>query len=399
MDRPCVETVLLPNGNKVSVSNIPEEWWESSDGAGYVSPDMLAPDPKQPRRTMDPVRLAELQKSVATSGVCETIVVTPLKFAPWAKVEAKYKDRFFLIVSGHRRWTSAELASLKAVPIDVRIYRSAKEHHLERSLLNKNHDGLTELDVGYEIVELKKDGWKVHELSEKFGMAVPQLYNRINLTRLHPDIQELLQPHEGRHRKTMLPITTAGALGNVSSPKPEELEKVYDDLGHTKDIYGESLRGRDFTYLDEDERRFELQKLLLSVIQARSLGTTRAVEFIRDRVLRLSAAHAAGGRKTERYQPRRRKEVLRNLIGDVTGSVVMDWPPAELRRVFELASREEVDAFVTSLHEAAAFLNGLEQILSSIRDGKKEMSAEVRELIESAHGKPKTGASCRNSAG
>ena len=79
-------------------------------------------------------------------------------------------------------------------------------------------------------------------------------------------------------------------------------------------------------------------------------------------------------------------------MSEITGSVVMDWTPTELRRIFELASREEVEAYINHLHEAAEFLSGLERILSGIRDKKKEMSPAVREAIEKAHGLPKVGA-------
>jgi ParB/RepB/Spo0J family partition protein len=392
MNKPALESVTLLDGTEVTVSDIPEDWWTVAKGSGYVRPDMLAPDPQQPRQYMDPERLAELQRSIAASGVRETLIVTPRKLAPWAKVEEKFKHCFFIIVSGHRRWYCTNLAGLPVIPIEVRIYKSRKEHNLDRSLLNKGRDDLTELDVGFEIVNLREDGWTIDELAAHFGMSTPQLYNRINLTQLHPDIQQLLLPTPGNRKKNALPVTTAGVLGGVKSPTPEELETLFENLGSVANGEDQKERERDFNYLDDDERRFELQKLLLSVIQRRSLGTVRAVEFIREQALRLTTSHKRYGRETERYQPRRRKEILHNLMNEITGSVVMDWTPAELQRIFELASYEEVEVYITHLREAAQFLTGLERILNGILDKKRKMSPAVREVVERVQGLPKVGA-------
>jgi len=392
MNKLVVESVTLPDGTEVTVSNVPEEWWTMTKGSGYVRPGMLAPDPRQPRQYMDPERLAELQQSIAASGVRETLIVTPRKLAPWAKVGEEFEKCFFIIVSGHRRWNCTNLAGLPAIPVEVRIYKSHKEHNLDRSLLNKGRDDLTELDVGFEIVNLREDGWTIDELAAHFGMATSQLYNRINLTQLHPDIQQLLLPTPGNRKKNTLPVTTAGVLGGVKSPTFEELETLYENLGSVANGEDQEKQERDFSYLDGDERRFELQKLLFSIIQRRSLGTTRAIEFIREQALRFTASHKRGyERKTARYQPRRRKEILRNLMSDITGSVVMDWTPVELQRIFDLASREEVEAYITHLHEAAEFLTGLERILNNIRNKKKEMSPAVRELIDKVQGPPNVG--------
>jgi hypothetical protein len=79
-------------------------------------------------------------------------------------------------------------------------------------------------------------------------------------------------------------------------------------------------------------------------------------------------------------------------MNEITGSVVMDWTPAELQRIFELASYEEVEVYITHLREAAQFLTGLERILNGILDKKRKMSPAVREVVERVQGLPKVGA-------
>lgn len=383
MSKPMVETVTLPDGTEATVTDRPEAWWTSQKASGYVRPSMLAPDPRQPRQSMDPERLAALHRSIAQSGVRETLVVTPLHLTPWADVEEQYKGCFFLIVSGHRRWNGTNLAEIGAIPIEVRIYKSRRDHHLDRSLLNKGRDDLTELDEGYEILNLREDGWKIDELTAHFGIAVPQLYNRINLTKLHPDIQQMLLPVPGERKKKPLPTTVAGILGGVKTPTSDELETLFEDLGEHSN---HKRTEESFDGLDDDARRFELQRLLLGVVKRRNLSSEQAVEFIREQTLQLKASQGASGRKTQRYQPKRRKEILSNLLKDVTGSVVMDWTPTEFRRIFELASREEVAVYVKRLGVTAELLHGLCKVLAEIRDEKKEVSPEVRALIERVQG-------------
>jgi len=124
-----------------------------------------------------------------------------------------------------------------------------------------------------------------------------------------------------------------------------------------------------------------LQKLLLTVIQQRSLSSNRAIELIREHALRLESANRATGRKTQRYQPRRRKRAIRGLVDGITGSAVMDWPPKEFDKIFELSSREEIEEFIATLQEGEEFLGGLVKILAKIRDAKKPTYPDVLRVM------------------
>lgn len=372
MDTMLQHSATLPTGEIVAVSHTPEEWWTTQNGSGYVHPNMLAPDPAQPRKHINPDRLAELQESIASVGVRETITVTPFTHAPWVKAEPGYEGAFFLIVSGHRRWNGARAVELKGVPVRVKIYDSKKEHTLDTSLLNKGREDLTPLEEGWEIVRLKKE-YKIDDLAKMFGVALPQLYNRMNLTKLHPDIQALLDPE--LPPKQRLPTTIGGILGGVSAPSVEELDSFIEKFPAVKsDVVTE--------YLDENERRFLLQKLLLQIIQLRQLNSARAIEFVRDRTLSFKSSAGRGGKKPERYEPKRRKEVLDNFVKEIIGTVIMDWPPAELRRIFELSSREDVEERLTKLKGATDFLLGLQSILEKLRDEKKPMHPDVLRLMQ-----------------
>lgn len=374
MDVLSPNSVTLPNGEIVTVSASQEEWWTLNGGTGYLHPSLIAPDPAQPRKAMNPNKLAELHGSIATVGVRESITVTPRSLAPWASVEAKHEGAFFLIVSGHRRWNGASLAELKAVPVKVNIYASAKEHYLDGSLLNAGREDLSPIEEGWELVRLREQGWKIDALAKMFGMSLPQLYGRMNLTKLHPNIQKLLDPE--LPPKQRLSTTVGGMLGGVAAPTMEQLEKLCEEHQAAAKQVGALPEE-----LDDDERRFHLQQVLLCVIQMRGLNSTRAIEFIRDRTLKLKGGGTHAGAKTERYQPQRRKDILENLLKEVNGTVIMDWPPTEFRRIFEYASYEDIDAIMKKLQAASEFLGGLSGILLKLRDEKKPTRPEVLALI------------------
>lgn len=354
-------------------------WWSQNNGTGSVDPRCLAPDPDQPRKSMSPQAFEELFVSIKDRGVREAITVTPRHLAPWARVDPAHEDAFFLIVSGHRRWNGANRAALRSVPIRVVIYASEVEHREDAALLNANRDEMSELDVGFELVRLRTLGRSIEQLLATFGGNANTLYNRINLTRLHPDIQTFLTPDKNGKRK--LPIVTAGILGGTKTPTRSELEHL---INRFREDVPKSTRDAFFDSDEhsEDELRFTMQHVLIAVVFAKKLNSVRAAEFIREQTLVFSAydrMHAT--HRTERYQPRRRKDILETLCRTVTDSAIVDWNPQEWRRIFELATREEVEERLAQLANARDVFVGLHKILSGIRDAKSPTRSEVLKLV------------------
>jgi hypothetical protein len=123
--------------------------------------------------------------------------------------------------------------------------------------------------------------------------------------------------------------------------------------------------------------------MLFAVIKKRNLSAVQAVDLIRDHRLKLSASHGGGHtQKAERYQPRRRKDLIETLVKQVTGSLVVGWPAGELRRVFGNDSREEVEHFIALLRSGSDVLDGLIKELETIRATKKATRPEVLELMK-----------------
>lgn len=372
--------IQLPAGNSVFISDTPEAWWSTDGASGYVDPTILAPDPDQPRKFMRGGKLDELRDSIAERGVRQAITVTPRTCAPWVTLSPKHRNAYFVIVSGHRRAECARATKLGAVPIQVVIYPNENEHRTDAGLLNACRDDLSELEEGFEFVRLRDTGATVESIRKAWGYkSAQQVFNRINLTKLHPDLQKLTVADANGIRE--ISITVAGILGGVKAPNADELDTLATNVAGSVDAH--KVTGYDdFEHLADDDRRFAMQKILVAVIKKRNLSAVRAGELIRDLTLSFGGAKYAHD-KTERYQPARRRELLKSLLKEVQGSVIVDWRREEFRRIFELVPYEEVEKFEKELHAAADVLTGIAKILESLRRSKRPTHPEVQKLMAS----------------
>lgn len=378
MDHVVRRSVTNRDGTVVKISEVPEDWWSENFASGFVDPRVIAPDPDQSRKSMWPERLEELYKSIEQRGVRDSITVTPRHLAPWIRVEAKHNDCFFAAVSGHRRRNGALRAALPAVPIRIVVYPNELEHREDAALLNGIREDLNEVEQGHEFARLRKLGRSVEELAKHFGMHIVTIYQRINLTELHPDIQLMLDKDPSKKRQ--FPVSAASILGGVKAPSEQELEELFAKFKSivTRHVV---LPDTSIHLLDEQERKFAMQKLMVEIIMRRKLSAVRSIELIREHTLSFSAHKHGAGMKTERYQPHRRKDILETLCKQVVQSQAVDWTPDEIRRIFQFTSREDVDAFLKQLQAAQDVLSGFTRLIIPIRDSKKPMSPEVAALI------------------
>jgi ParB/RepB/Spo0J family partition protein len=381
MDALAIHRVSLPDDTFASVSSVPEDWWSVPNGSGFVDPKMLAPDPNQPRKMMTESRLRELQESVASKGVRESIAVTPRHHTPWAAVAKEHDHCYFIIVSGHRRVQAAIRSGIGAVPVKVVIYKNEADHREDAALLNANREDINEIEEGETFVYLRSLGRTIEQLATTFGKEAVQVYGRINLTKLHHDIQEMVLNRDGRRRR-QLSVTAAEILGGVKAPTAEELEHLFERFSEYVTME-EIIRKRKPSDLVEQECRFAMQKIIVAVIKKRNLTATRAVELIREQTLTFLAHRGSQQHKrAERFRPGRRIDILETMVKDLQTSVVIDWSSQEFFRIFENRSREDVDDFLNRLIQAKEQLTKIENIVLGIRNSKRATSPEVLRIIE-----------------
>jgi hypothetical protein len=373
-----IQAVSLPDGTVVTISSIQELWWTDPEGSGYLSPNTLAPDIDQPRRYMGKARLDELKESVEARGVRESITITPRHLAPWIRVEPENENCFFAIVSGHRRRYAALSAKVSAVPVKIRVYMHEKDHRLDASLLNSGQDELAPLEEGIEMVRLNGLGWSITQLTKAFGWSGGVVQSRMNLTKLAPDIQQLLDPE--LPAKKRLSSQMAGVLGGLTAPSYEELYTIYSDLWV---LYKDQSRVvMPSESLEENERRFALQRLLLEFAVQRNMAAARAINFFKDKTFNQHKHNHRRGLDPGQGRVRRgkRREMIERLMNTVNGSPIIDWPPQEIRRVFDLTSYEEIEEYITQLRDASDILQGIARVLVRLKAEKKPTTMEGRRL-------------------
>src|ERR687894_952529 len=78
------------------------------DGLREIPPELIQPNARQPRRTFDHARLAELAESIRQRGVLQPIVVRPLAGGS------------FELIAGERRLRAAQMVALETIPALVR---------------------------------------------------------------------------------------------------------------------------------------------------------------------------------------------------------------------------------------------------------------------------------------
>ncbi len=385
---PLRKTVILPTGKEVQASTGWEPWMDEDGATGWVVPEILAPDPDQPRDEMNEADLEELTESVRVAGVRQIIDITPVKRAPWIKVRKEHRNLPLLIVAGHRRQLAALGAPIGAVRIIIHIYADADEHDDDRSISNKQREGVTELDEGREMVkQITRRKLSVAELARRWGYSQPKAQARINLTQLDPAIWPLLKAVSGSRRS--LAPTIGGHLGGVNTPTLDELEELRKQFtndvawSRSKESEKSIVPAADVSEIDdEDQLRFQWQRVMLAVIRHRGIPSSNAVNLILTHKATMSASHNATGRPSEKHQPKRRLDILDNTLEAFLKSEVWGWNGPEFTRICSNSSQQDVQAFVAKLTQVIAHAKGLGDILARISATKKATSPEVAELMK-----------------
>lgn len=160
--------------------------------------NQVQPNPNQPRKEFDQVRLEELAASIKEHGIVQPIVVRP-------------KGKGYEIVAGERRWRAAGLAGLTKIPALVRDFSEAET--MEIALIeNLQREDLNPLEEA-EAYRLLMESFKLtqEELAQRLGKSRSQIANTLRLLHLSPVAREAVRA--GRlsmgHAKVLLGITDA----------------------------------------------------------------------------------------------------------------------------------------------------------------------------------------------
>lgn len=155
----------------------------------------IVPNPKQPRRDFDSVKLGELAASIREHGVVQPIVVRP-------------KSGKYEIVAGERRWRASQLAGLTKIPALIRDFSEAEvmEIALIENIQREDLNPLEEAEAYRLLIE--EFHLTQEELAKRLGKSRPQITNTLRLLQLKPGARAEVQT--GRlsmgHAKVLLGV-------------------------------------------------------------------------------------------------------------------------------------------------------------------------------------------------
>jgi ParB family chromosome partitioning protein len=146
-----------------------------------LDPEVIRPNPFQPRADFDETGLAELADSMRTAGVLSPLLVR------------RTGDGAYELIAGERRLRAAKRAGLAKVPVLVR--RAGDAEALENALI----ENLQRRDLNpIEKAKALSEYLTMHRLSQtegekRLGLSRSELANHIRLLRLTGAVQELVR--------------------------------------------------------------------------------------------------------------------------------------------------------------------------------------------------------------
>ena len=165
------------------------------DGLREVPVELIGPNPRQPRRSFDEGKLAELAESIRARGVLQPIVVTPL-------AGGRYE-----LVAGERRLRAARIAGLESIPA---VVRDADDwERLDIALAeNMAREDLNPIEEARACAMLVDDlGLTKEEVGRRVGRSRVAISNLVRLLELPEETLELIEHghlSEGHGRAILL---------------------------------------------------------------------------------------------------------------------------------------------------------------------------------------------------
>lgn len=189
---------------------LPASGGTGGDNPYFLCPiDSIAPNPSQPRKTMDDEALKELAASVKEKGVLLPLVVRETG-----------ADRYE-IIAGERRWRAARIAGLKEIPVLVKDVSPLDrlELALIENIQRQDLNPLEEAEAYYRLVT--EFGLTQEEVAKRVGKERSTVANTLRINQLPDFAKEDL----AGGMLTMGHARVLLGLGN-----PEAMQEVRDEI-------------------------------------------------------------------------------------------------------------------------------------------------------------------------
>lgn len=190
----------------------------------WIEVEKIKPNPFQPRKEFDEVKLRDLADSIKQYGILQPLVVTRREIEkPEGGLAVEYE-----LIAGERRLRASKLAMLTQVPVLIRIGEEGKEEEdrvkLELAIIeNLQREDLNPVDRAKAFQRLVDDfGFKHVQIAQKVGKSREYVSNTLRLLALPEEVLLALSERkitEGHSRPLLM-------LAN----RPEEQLTLYKEI-------------------------------------------------------------------------------------------------------------------------------------------------------------------------
>jgi ParB family chromosome partitioning protein len=146
--------------------------------------DLISPNPRQPRASLDEQGLRQLADSIKTHGILQPVLLRPL-------TEGRYE-----LIAGERRWRAARLAGLERIPAVIRSREDSQR--LELALIeNMAREDLNPIDAARACAALVEElGLTQEEVGKRVGRSRVAISNLVRLLELPDEVLAMLEGEE-----------------------------------------------------------------------------------------------------------------------------------------------------------------------------------------------------------
>jgi ParB family transcriptional regulator, chromosome partitioning protein len=184
----------------IPLEDSPPPQAESTSGVMQISPDLITPNPHQPRAKFNPEGISELASSIKEHGIIQPLIVTQ-----------DVETLAYTLIAGERRLKAAKEAGLKTVPVVVR--EATDQERLELALIeNVQRADLSPLETAEAYHQLATQFKLNHsQIAERVGKSRVAVTNTLRLLNAPPSVKQALvqeQITEG-HARALLSLSSA----------------------------------------------------------------------------------------------------------------------------------------------------------------------------------------------
>ena len=248
--------VSEPAVKKTNVkTKLPKGIDADENGTLWVNPNLLKPNPWQPRTFFDEEKLAELTESVRQEGVLSPIIIEDAE------------DGTFYIIAGERRTRAARAAGLEKVPVQLRKYSDSRK--LEVALIeNIQRTDLNPVEEAQAYVQLMElENITQEQVAQRVGKNRSTVANSMRLLKLPKDMLDSLASGKitPGHARALLSVVNQSdqrvlfermVNQDISVRESERMAQTFNGGGRAakSSVDKKTVDGRDPNYIDIEQK-------------------------------------------------------------------------------------------------------------------------------------------------